>query len=166
MEPLQVVIDANVWAHAANQRDPHFATSLELCEITPNADYLLCVDSGWTMDDSNSSRIGAEYRQWIKFGSPGFEAIIWLATHERIRLFNVVLPESERRRVNRLLPRNNHDRHYLRVTICTLNRLLVSHDYDDFTERVRTECARTLDVSVVAAHELLLLIRGQEDDRV
>ena len=159
---IDVVVDANVWAHSANPQNRYFEASVLLCEATPAASYVLCVDVGWSMDDTNRSRIGAEYRKYVRFGTPGYEAIVWLATHERVRFIDPTISNADRVAVNRSLPRNNHDRHYLRLSICTADRVLCSHDFDDFTSEVRAACRRRWGLAIVDAKDLASAIVPQE----
>lgn len=160
---MEAVIDANVWAHANNADVAWHDDSCKLvCAVldgTVDSEFVICVDGGWTMSDDNRSRIGAEYRKWIRFGTLAYEAVVWLATNGRVRFYEDTKPsENDRKAIEALLPDNAHDRHYLRLVICTPDLTLVSHDWEDFTEEIRDRIDERWGVRVIEVHDLLPLV--------
>jgi len=89
---------------------------------------------------------------------PGFHAVEWLAKTGRVRYVKVKVATNDRRAVNKMLPRNSKDRHYLRLLICTVERIFASHDFDDFTEAVRLACKKRWDTVIVEVDDLLHLV--------
>lgn len=155
---MEVVVDANVWAHADNEDVSYVDACVLLCSQIASTTFVLCVDGGWSMDDTNRSRIGVEYQDWVRVGSLGYHAIVWLASNERVVFIENMKPsDADRQAIAALLPNNKHDRHYLRLVICTADRLFISHDYEDFTDEVRDACESRWGVRILEIHDLIAL---------
>lgn len=150
----EVVVDTNVFLHAHNPEEPRFGAALAFCEQLAAAEHTaICVDEGFGWGEaSNESLIGSEYLSHIPAISLAAALIGALLTQGRVHMVSQRLPQRERQIVNQLI-RNKRDRTFVRVAWNCSDRLLVSHDYQDFGAGKRRKISKLLTVSIVGAEE-------------
>jgi hypothetical protein len=148
-----IVVDSNVLAHALNPDDARFGASTRLLETLDGALLAkLCLDEGFDADEARSrSRILSEYWMNVGFGSVASAVLTRIFADGRIR----EIPARSARRVDRDFVRGllvkPLDRSFVHVAAGSSERLLVSHDDEDFTVVVVVRVAQRLAVEVVPA---------------
>jgi hypothetical protein len=149
--PSELTIDTNVFAHCYDPRNEKCMDALALVNAVKDGGHKLCVDEGFhPIEAHNRSVIGTEYVQRLRAGSPGLALVAYLASNGRVR----ILPRRASREVNRRLVRlvgDSGDRAFVAVAWHSADRILVSHDYADFPEHVRTSIADEFSVDIVDA---------------
>ena len=148
-----VVIDTNVFVHADDKRQTRRNDSRSVMHALLGCGTQLCVDPGFsTVPSKNRSLIGHEYIKHIRAPMLGYAVLTALGVAGRIVAKPNTLRSKEQRQARqRLLPANAGDRRFLTVAANSAERILVSHDYTDFTKTTRKEIKRIFDVSVVEA---------------
>lgn len=154
-----VVIDTNVLAHAQDPDNPRFEDSFSLLAQLLRCDTKLCLDEPHNPreSDATTSLIGAEYRDVVRPGSPGFAILVRLFSTARFKVVGTKVGEAERKWGNANL-KKPRDRTFFRVTLCSDERTLVSHDYEDFTEVRREEARKRFAALICAAGDALRLL--------
>ena len=139
---IDVVVDTNVWAHAANPNDAHFAVAKAFCDAILASDTALVVDV--------RGAIRTEYRETVRQGY-GAETVAFLARTLRVAEVADSVEPAERSLIRSLVPRNATDRTFVKTALNSAAKVLVSHDDDDFPESVRQELWAQLDVRTIDA---------------
>jgi hypothetical protein len=135
-----IVVDTNVFVHANNPENSYSDESKAFAHTLLAADTALCLDEGFAADEArNRSRIAAEYWQHLSPGMLGHEVIQTLAAARRVRTVELPTDQNDKRTIRRLVPRDATDRAFLGTAIRSDDRVLVSHDFDDFSDDVRDE---------------------------
>ncbi len=148
-----VVVDTNVFRHAANPKDDYWHPSLTFLKVLLDADTLLCVDKGFHLScGEHKSVVGYEYHEHMRFGSIGLEVLKKLAVQQRIKQVPRRAPQQIARRINQLI-RSKKDRVFLGVAYNSCDKTLVSHDFTDFQVRKRPVIKRKIGVLVGTAAE-------------
>lgn len=146
-----VVIDTNVLMHASDPREQLCPSARSLAQVILDTDIKICVDEGFDTDPAkNRSLIGNEYNTHIRFGTFAHGFILRLASERRIR----TLSRNVERRVKKVILqrlRKPRDRVFVCVTTNSLERVLVSHDFEDFSEAKRADLRHELDIEIVTA---------------
>ncbi len=148
-----LVIDTNVLVHAQNPSEQRCADARRLLTTLLDTTAVLCVDQGFACDEGqNRSHIGTEYLQNLRAGSLALQVIATLAGSGRVRQLGRRAPQATARQINQLI-RNRVDRVFLSVAFNSTDRVLVSHDLEDFQLPKRDTIRRTLGVRVVEAQD-------------
>jgi predicted nucleic acid-binding protein len=148
-----VVIDTNVMLHAGNPNDQYFNDSISLLNKLLESETLLCMDEGFDFDEAkNTSKLGYEYIVHIRSGMLAYVVLQKLALSRRIKFVDLKLRPEVRRRVNQLI-RNQRDRTFLIVAIKSSEKILVTHDFNDFQVPKRKTINNDLNVVVLIARE-------------
>ena len=146
-----IVIDTNVLLHAQNPDELRFSDARQLIEQMLACTTSLCIDRGFDISPGqNQSKIGAEYLEKLQPGSLGFVLIVSLVESFRLKQINRLPPRDISRAINQLI-RKPRDRTFLGVSYNSTERLLVSHDYQDFQQAKRVSIRRDLGVNVIDA---------------
>ena len=154
-----IVVDTNVFVHASNPNVPFHATSLALLRVLGDATVVLCVDEGFDIVEAqNRSLIAGEYYGNLISGMVGFAIIATLASTGRLKQVPKRVPQAVAQKIRRLVPRNPRDRTFLRVSFNSHERILVSHDFDDFGPGVRTALKASVSVAVITAEDVIVLL--------
>jgi hypothetical protein len=149
-----VVVDTNVLVRANNAADSYFDEASEFLEtLAYDCETALCLDSGFDYDEAkNRSLIFAEYRESLSPATLSAPILASLFVAGRVISVETRLPDAQRRCVNRLIDASKpRDRTFLKVAINSAERVLVSHDFEDFDAATRVEIARHFDVDVIEA---------------
>ena len=153
---VDVVVDTNVFLHAQNPSEIRFDAARTFLTSLLAADTMLCVDGVFDLSAPHLSLICHEYLSHIPPTGPGYAILVRLLQTDRVQM-NVstkVLPSS-RRRVVSLIPHDPRDRTFVFVASNSQERILVSHDWVDYTEYVRREIEKLLGVVIEEASETL-----------
>lgn len=146
-----IVIDTNVLLHAQNPDESRFSDARQLIEQILECTTSLCIDRGFDISPArNQSKIGAEYLDKLQPGSLGFILIVNLVESFRLKQTDRLPPRDISRAINQLI-RKPRDRTFLGVSYNSTERMLVSHDYQDFQQAKRVVIRRNFGVKVVDA---------------
>jgi predicted nucleic acid-binding protein len=146
-----IVVDTNILLHAQNPEEARFAAANEFISKMFTVSTLLCVDNGFDLDESaNKSHIGHEYLSKLSFGSTGFSLISYLASNCRFNFLPKRASQQTSRRINQLV-RKPSDRIFLNVAFNSEDKVLISHDYEDFQVNKRTTIQRDLHIDIIEA---------------
>lgn len=152
IETLQdIVVDTNVLVHATNSKDPHFADAVDFVKRLQASATMLAMDSGFDAQSAkNKSLLGGEYLGLLKPMTVSYMALVHLATHGRIRECSTQVSDAQRKYLNNSIS-NKRDRTFVRVALNSTERVLVSHDFVDFTAPFRVTVAQQWNVKIVKA---------------
>ena len=154
-----IVIDTCILVQANNPRDRYFEASVDLLEsVVGQESLLLCMDPGYSMEARNKSHIFQEYRENL---SP----VVWttalfaaLFSSRRVKDVPRKVPNDVRLKVNKLIKKEKpRDRTFLKVAYNSTDRILVTHDGEDFPDSKRPKIKSQLAVDVLDAAEVALL---------
>jgi hypothetical protein len=150
-----VVIDTNVLAHADNPNESRQAASIAMIEGLLPAHTMVAIDEGLSLDEGqNKSRIWAEYKSKIPptcaLASYFLQQIL---STERLQETPAKVDVAVAKKINQMIAKAS-DRVFLRVAINTAEKLLVSHDFNDFAESKRADIRKRMNVTVCDASAL------------
>ena len=153
-----IVIDTNVFMHAHNPNEKRSTNAKKLLLKIIDNDILLCVDSGFNLIEAkNSSLICHEYIKHLRHGSIGLAVVVKLASDKRIKELTSSTERKITKKVNQLL-RNKSDKIFLKVAHNSNNKVLVSHDYQDFSKTKRKTIKKDLDISIIESDDAIPII--------
>lgn len=148
---VDVVADTNVLVDAGNPGSIRFECSVELLTRLLNSDTVLKIDpQSKSLTSTRAGHIMTEYLDNLHHGSFGFSVLSALASAKRILEINELPSYSVKRKVNQMI-RNKVDRIFLCVSIKSQEKILVSHDYNDFQQPKRVNIRRKFGVRVIEA---------------
>jgi hypothetical protein len=101
----------------------------------------------------NNSYIGLEYIKHLTPGSLGYSLIQFAAINQRFEFVSNKVPNRIKNYIEQLI-RNKKDRIFLRVTVNSIEKVLVSHDFTDYQKLKRKRIKRDIDVNIVEAKDL------------
>lgn len=146
-----IVIDTNVFVDATNPNVTRFGDSVNFLTrlISAGVNTDLKVDPGFSLNEArNGSRIVTEYRKHVSHGSVAAAVLARLFGSGRVKSVSSMPDHSVRRKINQII-RNKNDRVFLRVSISTDEKILVSHDYVDFQKKKRVFIKKKFAVDIV-----------------
>ncbi|MCP9752364.1 hypothetical protein [Ferruginibacter sp. HRS2-29] len=156
MPLIDIVVDTNVLMHASDRKEAMHQDSINLLNYLSNSTELLCVDKGFTWDDSNKSLIGAEYRKHIKNGMLAYSLLVKLFSSRRTKELTLsTVPALITRRVNQCISHKKpRDKTFLKVAYLSDSKTLVTHDQEDFNYKKRKHLLETFGVKTIDADEI------------
>jgi hypothetical protein len=145
-----VVIDTNALGHAEQPLvafHPSALKFLQWMSVTEQVKWILD-DNGKSAPDLKTSVLASEYYETL---SPqGLPLTLFTACLAMGRVAFATRPTpSTRKIIRRLVPRNTNDQAVLGATTTCKDRVLISNDYNDFSDPVRVMCAQELGVEVM-----------------
>lgn len=150
-----IVVDTNVFVHSANPRSGYYTSAMQLVSLLQHTTTSLCIDEGFDADATkNRSLLAHEYYANLNFGTIAFAVIAYLAASGRVKQVSRVIPPRLARKVRQLI-NNRRDRTFVHVTHNSIERVLASHDFQDFTFDVRDELRAREIAYISTAHELI-----------
>ena len=151
-----VVIDTCVFAHSCQPESRFGRESVELLRwIREHDEVQLALDNtGKDAPNLNTSVLYKEYRDTLPPQSAALVLFSALLASGRV-VFSSRPPESDRRVIRSLVPKNKRDQAVLGAAVTSADHLLVSNDERDFNDEVRTRAQRSLRVRIVRSDELL-----------
>lgn len=140
---VDLVVDTNVLLHASNPAEDRFNDAQAFLEVLLDSVAIMCVDKGYTLDTArNRSQIMAEYLTHLRAGTLGFQVVQTMAANERIRGVERHIEPREAKKIKQAVW-DRTDRVFVKVTLNTEERTLVSHDFQHFPldarDTLRTE---------------------------
>jgi predicted nucleic acid-binding protein len=151
---IDVVIDTCTLAHANNPESGYQDHSIELINKLFLNNTLITVDEGVGLDEtSNRSYIGLEYLENLTPGMLGYSFLQFMANNQRFEFVSSKIPNSTKSYIEQII-RNKKDRMFLRVTLNSQEKTLISHDYEDYQESKRVRFRREIEISIVEAETI------------
>jgi predicted nucleic acid-binding protein len=150
-----IVVDTNVLAYAANPGEIRQADSIAFLDALLNSTVLMCVDDrSFSMNESaNRSQIGQEYIEHLHAGDLGYQVVTQLASFGRLKFLSRAVSDGTRKKISQRVV-NRVDRIFLQICCNSNDKILASHDYDDFPDQSRTYFNKALGTAIRAAAEL------------
>lgn len=149
-----LVVDANVLAHACNPSSTYFESALALVEALLVDDRVLALDdTGKNAPVTDTSHMYLEYTECIPPGSISSALLQLLGQSERL----IFLARPSREvwtKCKSLAPRNHGDQIVLGVGVRSTSSLVASNDYDDFNPKVRRSAKKILGVNICDSTEM------------
>ena len=150
-----IVVDTNVFAHASDPRNAEFTQSLAFIDALLNCDTKLAVDEIYSQTEAeNRSAIFSEYLEQLQGFDLASSVISKLIDDKRIFDVATSVSQSQRNIINQNVP-DSSDRKFVKVTINTRDKVLVSNDAHDFSSRFRKLANSKLNIEVLFAAEAL-----------
>lgn len=150
----EIVVDTNVWIHAGNAGVTYHQEALEFCERLQQSDEHICFDISDTRL-SPFSMILEEYLERVVHGTYGAYLIAHLLKSGRFLPTIDSLTDSQRSTIGALLSQNARDRTFAVTARSSSCHSLISHDFVDFTDHVRTELWRKIRLRCETSREFL-----------
>lgn len=153
---MEIVVDTNVLKQADDEASAYNAISTDFVAYLITSDEKLCMDDGY--DPTNAENCGFIGREYVKHIIPGMQAynlLMMLLTLDRVVFFSRNVPAAIKKKINQtgIKPA---DRKFVEVAYNANSRILVTHDYEDFKDRIRKIIKKEIGVAVVRADEYLL----------
>ena len=148
MPPCQLVVDTNVLKHASDKNYHKVTHCINLIDRLMASKECLCLDRG------TDGHIYYEYIKHLPQGSHGFALLLKLVSQNRIIFLSRDIPEPVTRKINRTGIKTS-DRIFVRIAYKTDRKILVTQEYEDFTEKVRGIFKKEIDVDVIEAGEFI-----------
>jgi hypothetical protein len=154
MTLVDIVIDTNILAHAANPGEQDlFDEASEFLENFVATPTLLCLDPGLDFDIArNKSRIFGEYLTTLSPATLANSVIASIFTTGRYVERPRQVSDSVRKKINRQIAVDKAaDKVFVSVTYNSEEKILASHDYKDFSATVRATLLNELGVAIAGA---------------
>ena len=144
-----LVIDTNVLLHGSNPSEARFRDTTRFLIALLGSLAVLCIDQGFSTNLArNRSQIGAEYLTHLRAGTLGFTIVQQLASHGRIKEVSRIVGQREAK-IIRLTVRDKTDRIFIRVTVNSVEQILVSHDFEHFDDGTSRTLWRGLGIRIL-----------------
>jgi predicted nucleic acid-binding protein len=152
--PTDIIIDTNVLVHANNKNEIRQQASIDMIKYLLDSEELLCIDQGFSFNEAqNRSFIGYEYLKHLKIGMLGYIFISTIAQRKRIKQVAKNADAAISRKINKCMS-NIRDRTYLNVAYNSSDKILVTHDYSDFSISKRKYINKEFEIKVFDATDI------------
>ena len=147
-----IVIDTNVLMHADNVSSGRDKEAFGLVQAMLASQTVLCLDvqSSRGEDDPRSSLIRQEYREHLD--GLGGRFVAHMVDEGRVKYVAREVDKDVSRWINQRIP-NKRDRTFVKVAINSIESVLASHDYSDFSASTRKDLSKRVQVDVLDAGE-------------
>jgi hypothetical protein len=151
-----IVIDTNVLLHTSNTENNYCKSANETLNLVLQKDLSLCVDDVFdVIEAKNTSVIGSEYHGKIV---PGTFAYVFLLDRfikgKIVQVFKKNYKNIKLDLIKKI--KNRHDIAFVIVAHGSKDKMLVSNDYDDFTNENRKYISKKFQVSILDSDEYSL----------
>ena len=152
--PNELVIDTNVLVYASNNDD--YAKKQDCINFIDNliiSNEVIFIDLSI---DPNKGIIAHEYYKHLNVGDYGYVLLEKLLSENRIMfIVSTVHPHINKKIYPRIKKEKAWDRVFVRVAYKTANKILVSHDYEDFTISNREYFRKEIGVHIIEAGDYI-----------
>lgn len=149
--PDDLVIDTNIFMHAADRRQNSQAACKKIVERLLTLRWYICVDDGFNLIESkNRSYIGSEYLNILQFGSIGYSIISHLSINKKIIFLKKTVPAAVSKKIRESV-RDKSDHCFVRIAHNSCRKFLLSHDYDAFSKDCRKDFLKLFGIQIVDA---------------
>lgn len=150
---VDIVIDTNVMSHSANPNCVDFPSALAVIEWLRNSSISLVFDDlGKNKPDPSTSLLYTEYRNTLPIGSAAMVLVMTMLQQGRVT-FSSRPARTQAEKINGMLPKNKKDRAVLGAALGSVDKVLVTNDWSDFSQKVRSRCLKEFSVHVLSSRE-------------
>lgn len=150
-----IIIDTNVLVHANNQQELRHKYCVNLIMKLLASDKFIGLDPGFSIDGGiNKSLIGSEYHKHLIYGSLGFSLLVEYFKNKRVKEIELSTDPAVSKKIMTRI-RNKRDRTFLKVTYNSPKKILISHDFEDFSATNRKYFKKELSINIVEASQYL-----------
>jgi hypothetical protein len=151
---VDIVIDTCTLKHASDPTSKYFNDSVTFIDKIMSSSILCVVDEGFSLNETeNESYIGLEYITHLQPNSLGYQLIYFLAMNERIDFVSKDVAYRDKKIIEQCI-RNKKDRSFLKITINSKEKILASHDFEDYQDDKRRYLKRQTNIIIYTANEL------------
>ena len=151
---IDLVVDTCTLVHA-NSDTKYQESSIDLIDKLLANQTLIIVDEGFDLNETdNKSYIGLEYIKHLAPGMLGYSLLQYIALNKRFKFVSNKVPNATKNRIEQLI-RNKKDRMFLRVSLNSDERKLISHDYTDYQKNKRKTIKQEMNIDVIDASEII-----------
>ncbi|MBS1528879.1 MAG: hypothetical protein JSU01_01120 [Bacteroidetes bacterium] len=163
---IDIVIDTCTLVHANNPESGYQVHSMNLIQKMMENDTLLVVDEGFELDETtNKSYLALEYLKHLSLGMLGYNFIQFMALQQRIKFVSRKIPEASKHFIEQLIS-NKKDRMFLRVTYNSEEKIIVSHDYEDYKKGKRKKIRKEIGINIVDAEDVIESLTPVQQEEV
>ncbi len=149
-----IVVDTNVLSHAHNPSAPSHESALGVVQWIASSGVLWILDDqGKGAPDPSTSVLFSEYNSTLPPQSFALVLLTAFLAGGRVK-FAPRPGHADRKAIQKLVSRNTNDQAILGATIGCSNRVLISNDEDDFSEKVRASAKRAWGAAILLSDEL------------
>lgn len=149
----EIVIDANVLAHALNPDNEYYESARHLVSSLLDSELVLALDdTGKDAPLLQTSNLYREYTECLSGASVSREVINALASSGRV-VFHARPPRNVWRQCRQLVPGNNNDAIVLGIGVQADRHEIITNDYADFHRSMRREARTTIGVTILDSTE-------------
>ncbi|GCB55849.1 hypothetical protein rerp_22570 [Rhodococcus erythropolis] len=150
-----LVVDTCVLAHSLNGPNKFNSSAIELMQhILGDATICLILDdTGKRSPNAETSLLYSEYKRTLPPNSFPLVVLTRLLGSQRV-IFADRPSVSDRKKIAKLIPKNKKDRAVLGAAVSSIDRFLVSNDFDDFNISVRSKVGKELHVVVLSSDQV------------
>ena len=150
-----IVIDTNVLIHSGDPNGRFFESSVELLSNILDSNSVICIDEKRKMGTGNfDGTIYHEYKDKIGFHTPfALNFINKLSQNQRV----VEIPKNPNRKMKKIIERTirkKTDRVFVGVACNSHDKLLASHDFEDFQITKRQFLKSQLKINILCSDEI------------
>jgi hypothetical protein len=147
-----LTVDTNVFLHSCNAVESRQAHSIDfLIRLLNCPATKLAIDVGFSTDPSiNTSLIGGEYLAKLVPGTLPSSVLQQLALTGRIAITAKSVNPQNSNKLNQLVS-NKRDRTFIKVCANSAGGVLVSHDFLDFSKKVRKNLEKIFNIQITDA---------------
>ena len=139
---VDLVVDTNVLMHASNPASGRQEQSGNLLERL--------YESTTTINVDTTGRILQEYLDYLVPGSAGSAFVAAMVRRGQLVRVESTPPQQDRKWIAKTIS-DSGDRAFLRTAVVSVEKLLTSHDFEDFPDRIRRKIRERLDVELLTA---------------
>lgn len=145
-------MDTNVLVHTQSRESPYFLDAVRFVGALLATKTALCLDQEFDLDNEGQpgSLIGAEYLKHLQPQTYGFIALAALLASGRFKAVGTKVSDQARKWADQQIPKKR-DRTFFRVALLSDEKILVSHDEDDFSPDVRRRAQKEFSVEICTA---------------
>jgi hypothetical protein len=153
-----LTIDTNVLLHSCNPVEGRHKMSLEFVSALLGCAANLAIDEGFDLNPAkNRSLIGAEYLTKLVPGTLPSYVVTQLALSGRISVYKCSVCVQHTKKLNQLVS-NKRDRSFVKVCANSTGKVMVSHDFKDFSDKKRKDLGNLFTIQIVEASDCAHLI--------
>jgi hypothetical protein len=148
-----VVIDTNVLVHASNCNYEKQQDCIDFINSIMSSSEFMCIDE-------YGGTIVGEYKRHLKPGMMGHTLFFKLIKDKRIKEIDRSIDAAINKKINQSGIIKS-DRVFVRITYKSEDKILVSHDFDDFTNGRRNTFKKQLNILIIESAKYILLRNEQ-----
>ncbi|MBW8723233.1 MAG: hypothetical protein JF626_15675 [Polaromonas sp.] len=151
MALIDLTLDTNVLLHCCNQIEIRHDSAVEFVTALLASLTNIAIDEGFDIDPAkNRSLIGSEYLSKLVPGTLPSSLISHLALTGRISIYKSSVNAQLAKKLNQLVT-NKRDRTFVKVCSNSSGKVMVSHDFRDFSASKRKTLNNIFSIAILEA---------------